>query len=203
MFEERCGIKHDTITVVSLLFINIVIHCHRLAILNFVFSTSSTSTKGGQFELLSQSRRRCLSVRLWVTLFLTLPKDRPMFGVITHFSNLNRRTTWIYPFENIPYTCVFTPSRHKIPINLAHISLPSWVLPPPRSSYHPISSGFFQGTWTIILIQCSHLTSKVEYIVHFFLFLCRPIGLHGMLIVGLWGSNTQTEAKRTLDSVPI
>ena len=39
MFEERCGIKHETITVVSLLFINIVIHCHSLALCNCVFST--------------------------------------------------------------------------------------------------------------------------------------------------------------------
>ena len=39
MFEERCGIKHDNITVVSLLFINLVIHFHRLALRNCVFST--------------------------------------------------------------------------------------------------------------------------------------------------------------------
>ena len=39
MFEERCGIKCETITVVSLLFINLVIHCHRLSIRNCVFST--------------------------------------------------------------------------------------------------------------------------------------------------------------------
>ena len=39
MFEEKCGIKRETITVVSLLFINLVIHCHRLAIRNCVFST--------------------------------------------------------------------------------------------------------------------------------------------------------------------
>ena len=39
MFEERCGIKHETITVVSLLFINLLIHCHRLALHNCVFST--------------------------------------------------------------------------------------------------------------------------------------------------------------------
>ena len=39
MFKERCGIKRETITVVSLLFINLVIHCHRLALRNFVFST--------------------------------------------------------------------------------------------------------------------------------------------------------------------
>ena len=38
MFEERCGIKHEAITVVSLLFINLVIHCHRLALRNFFFS---------------------------------------------------------------------------------------------------------------------------------------------------------------------
>ena len=37
MFKERCGIKHETITVVSLLFINLVIHCHRLALRNFFF----------------------------------------------------------------------------------------------------------------------------------------------------------------------
>ena len=41
MFEERCGIKHETITVVSLLFINLVIHCHSLALSNCVFSTAS------------------------------------------------------------------------------------------------------------------------------------------------------------------
>ena len=40
MFEERCGIKRETITVVSLLFINLVIHCHRLALRNCVFSTN-------------------------------------------------------------------------------------------------------------------------------------------------------------------
>ena len=39
MFEERCGIKRETITVVSLLFINIVIHCHSLALRNCVFAT--------------------------------------------------------------------------------------------------------------------------------------------------------------------
>ena len=38
IFEERCGIKHETITVVSLLFINLVIHYHCLALRNFVFS---------------------------------------------------------------------------------------------------------------------------------------------------------------------
>ena len=39
MFEERCGIMRETITVVSLLLINLVIHCHRLALRNGVFST--------------------------------------------------------------------------------------------------------------------------------------------------------------------
>ena len=39
MFEERCGIKHETITMVSLLFINLVIRCHCLALNNCVFST--------------------------------------------------------------------------------------------------------------------------------------------------------------------
>ena len=39
MFEERCGIKRETITVVSLLFINLVIHCHLLALRICVFST--------------------------------------------------------------------------------------------------------------------------------------------------------------------
>ena len=39
MFEERCGIKRETITVVSLLFINLVINCHFLALRNCVFST--------------------------------------------------------------------------------------------------------------------------------------------------------------------
>ena len=38
MFEEQCGIKHETITMVSFLFINLVIHCHRLALRNCVFS---------------------------------------------------------------------------------------------------------------------------------------------------------------------
>ena len=38
MFKEKCGIKRETINVVSLLFINIVIHCHRLALRNCVFS---------------------------------------------------------------------------------------------------------------------------------------------------------------------
>ena len=39
MFEEQCGIKRETITVVSLLFINLVIHCNRLELRNCVFST--------------------------------------------------------------------------------------------------------------------------------------------------------------------
>ena len=39
IFEERCGIKRETITVVSLLFINLVIHFHCLALRNCVFST--------------------------------------------------------------------------------------------------------------------------------------------------------------------
>ena len=38
MFEERCGIKRETTTVVSLLFINIVIYFHCLALRSFVFS---------------------------------------------------------------------------------------------------------------------------------------------------------------------
>ena len=37
IFEERCGIKHKTITMVSLLFINLVIRFHRLALRNCVF----------------------------------------------------------------------------------------------------------------------------------------------------------------------
>ena len=43
MFEERCGIKRETITVVSLIFINLVIHCHRLALRKCVFSTLGAS----------------------------------------------------------------------------------------------------------------------------------------------------------------
>ena len=38
-FKEQCGIKRETITMVSLLFINLVIHCHCLALHNCVFST--------------------------------------------------------------------------------------------------------------------------------------------------------------------
>ena len=38
IFEERCGIRRETITVVSLLFINLVIHCHHLALRHCVFS---------------------------------------------------------------------------------------------------------------------------------------------------------------------
>ena len=36
--KEQCGNKHKTITVVSLLFINLVIHCHRLALRIFMSS---------------------------------------------------------------------------------------------------------------------------------------------------------------------
>ena len=38
MFEERCGNKHETITVVSLLFINIVIRYHSLELRIFLSS---------------------------------------------------------------------------------------------------------------------------------------------------------------------
>ena len=39
LFEEQCGNNHETITVVSLLFINLVIHFHSLALRIYVFST--------------------------------------------------------------------------------------------------------------------------------------------------------------------
>ena len=39
MFEERCGINRETITVVSLLLIDLVIHCHCLTLRTCVFST--------------------------------------------------------------------------------------------------------------------------------------------------------------------
>ena len=38
MFEDQCGNKHETITVASDLFINLVIHCHRLALRIFMSS---------------------------------------------------------------------------------------------------------------------------------------------------------------------
>ena len=38
MFEERCGNKHETITVVSLLFINLVIRYHSLELRIFLSS---------------------------------------------------------------------------------------------------------------------------------------------------------------------
>ena len=38
MFEEGCGNKHETITVVSILFINLAIHCHCLALRIFMSS---------------------------------------------------------------------------------------------------------------------------------------------------------------------
>ena len=38
MFEERQGNKHETITVVSILFINLVIHCHCLELRVFMSS---------------------------------------------------------------------------------------------------------------------------------------------------------------------
>ena len=41
MIEERRGNEHETITMVSLLFIILVIHCHRLALRFCVFSTKS------------------------------------------------------------------------------------------------------------------------------------------------------------------
>ena len=37
-FEERCGNKHETITVVSILFINVVINFHCLALRIFMSS---------------------------------------------------------------------------------------------------------------------------------------------------------------------
>ena len=43
MFEERWGNKHETITMVSLLFINLVIHFHRLILRIFMSSQHSIS----------------------------------------------------------------------------------------------------------------------------------------------------------------
>ena len=50
MFEEQCGIKRENITVVSLLFINLVIHCHRLALRNCVFSTEPSKRQAKVVE---------------------------------------------------------------------------------------------------------------------------------------------------------
>ena len=38
IFKERCGIKHETINVVSLLFNNLLIHCNCLALRVFMSS---------------------------------------------------------------------------------------------------------------------------------------------------------------------
>ena len=47
MFKERCGIKRETITVISLLFITLVIHCHRLALRICFFSTRTVRNISG------------------------------------------------------------------------------------------------------------------------------------------------------------
>ena len=44
MFEEQCGNKHETIIVVSLLFIKIVIHYHCLALRVFMSSQNQIPT---------------------------------------------------------------------------------------------------------------------------------------------------------------
>ena len=45
MFEEQWGNNHETITVVSFLFICIVIHCHRLSLRIFMSSKKSHESK--------------------------------------------------------------------------------------------------------------------------------------------------------------
>ena len=57
MFEERCRIMCETITVVSLLFINLVIHCHFLALCNFVFSTLINKVQDNEDGALSKGDR--------------------------------------------------------------------------------------------------------------------------------------------------
>ena len=52
MIEERCGIKCETITMVLLLFINLVIHFHRLALRNCVFSKLVVTTNKKSFILI-------------------------------------------------------------------------------------------------------------------------------------------------------
>ena len=56
IFEERCGIKRETITVVSLLFINLVIHFHRLALRNCVLSTNTSLISWSRVRLVGQQR---------------------------------------------------------------------------------------------------------------------------------------------------
>ena len=50
MFEERWGNKHEAITVVSLLFINLVIHCHRLALSIFISSQQEAPSSITQMD---------------------------------------------------------------------------------------------------------------------------------------------------------
>ena len=52
IFEERCGNKHETITVVSLLFINLVIHCHHLALRIFMSSQHLKQNRSSKSEYL-------------------------------------------------------------------------------------------------------------------------------------------------------
>ena len=74
MFEERCVIKRETITVVSLLLINLVIHCHCVALRNCVFLTlinkktrqqrrSSTEGRPRQILISTIKRYRILQKR--------------------------------------------------------------------------------------------------------------------------------------------
>ena len=130
------------------------------------FSPPSPPPRGGYSQLPSQSFRGCLSVIHRDTLFWKIPRSRSMWGVISHISNPKRRTTWTTTLKNIPYNHMFTPSCHNILGNLGYISAPFWGFPPQRSIHHPIYSGLCQVNWMIIRIICSHLTYKVEYIVH-------------------------------------
>ena len=69
-------------------------------------SSSVTSSKGGYYQLLPQSCRSFLYVRLWDTLFWNIPIAQPTWGVIVHLSNPKRITTYtntlkIYPHQHV------------------------------------------------------------------------------------------------------
>ena len=94
-------------------------------------SSSVTSSKGGYYQLLPQSRCICISVRWWETLFWNIPIAQPMWGVITHLSNPKRRTTWTNTLKNIP-----TPTCLPLPVTISLSNHPTFLHLPEVSNHH-------------------------------------------------------------------
>ena len=124
MFKERCGNKHETITVVSLLFINLVIHCHRLALRIYVFSTPPPTCY--HFPCISIS---FLSITLFFSLSFGGVQFVPTLPIYLYFN------CWKIPLP--PTTSLSNPFHSRLYISLFILLCPLVCSTPPQPKKSP------------------------------------------------------------------